>query len=344
MALKYTTEEIIDRFKAVHGDKYSYDSFIYCGYHTKGNLTCRTHGCFPQSPAKHIAGKGCPVCGHESTRKHKTLTTQDFLDRSRETHGDRYDYSLSHYVGKDSDVTIICREHGPFSQGAATHWSGANCRLCAYVEGGLTSRKSQEDVISEFKSAHGDKYDYSLVRYVLDNEKVSVICPDHGVFDVSPSNHKRGKGCPACAKENSHWYSPTMAKRKKSKLEKIKSGVYLIRIDTFDGYFLKIGLSYNANSRAKDISNESGFETTVIDWIGMDQYRAILFENHLHKKYKQFKIDIPKFFQGYTECFSDSLCISPLVDEYNGMGSPFEGTRTSAGDGDDNAMNMDNAS
>ena len=28
----------------------------------------------------------------------------------------------------------------------------------------------------------------------------------------------------------------------------------------------------------------------------------------------------------------------------NALGSPFEGTRTSAGNGDDNAMNMDNAS
>lgn len=57
--------------------------------------------------------------------------------------------------------------------------------------------------IEEAKKIHGDKYDYSLV---MENEpksvrnKTQIICPIHGVFEMSLNNHIGGKqGCPKCS-------------------------------------------------------------------------------------------------------------------------------------------------
>ena len=47
---------------------------------------------------------------------------------------------------------------------------------------------------------HGDKYDYSKVKYKNNREKIIIICPIHGTFIQSPKNHLNGQGCPICGK------------------------------------------------------------------------------------------------------------------------------------------------
>ncbi len=51
---------------------------------------------------------------------------------------------------------------------------------------------------------HGNKFDYSKVEYNGSHTKVSIICPEHGVFFQSPTNHLSGNGCPKCAWKYSH--------------------------------------------------------------------------------------------------------------------------------------------
>jgi hypothetical protein len=45
---------------------------------------------------------------------------------------------------------------------------------------------TNEDFIKKAKERHGDKYDYSLVKYVNAITKVDIICPKHGVFTTNP--------------------------------------------------------------------------------------------------------------------------------------------------------------
>ena len=56
-----------------------------------------------------------------------------------------------------------------------------------------------EKFIIDAKKIHDDKYDYSLVEYKHSGTKVKIICPTHGVFEQSPANHLKGRGCPKCA-------------------------------------------------------------------------------------------------------------------------------------------------
>ena len=54
--------------------------------------------------------------------------------------------------------------------------------------------------ISEFVEVHGwDTYDYSHFHYTSNTGKGKILCPEHGIFEMTPGNHKKGQGCPACA-------------------------------------------------------------------------------------------------------------------------------------------------
>src|SRR5690606_16177264 len=51
---------------------------------------------------------------------------------------------------------------------------------------------------------HGNKFDYTKVEYSNSHTKVCIICPEHGEFYQSPTNHLSGNGCPKCAYQYNH--------------------------------------------------------------------------------------------------------------------------------------------
>lgn len=60
----------------------------------------------------------------------KKLTQEEFIQRAKEKHGDKYDYSMTKYVNSHTFVDIICKKHGLFSQNAGDHLGGHGCTLC----------------------------------------------------------------------------------------------------------------------------------------------------------------------------------------------------------------------
>lgn len=53
--------------------------------------------------------------------KQKVVTTEEFIHRAKQVHGDKYDYSKVHYVNASTKVCIVCPEHGEFWQTPANH-------------------------------------------------------------------------------------------------------------------------------------------------------------------------------------------------------------------------------
>ncbi len=124
--------------------------------------------------------------------------TSIFIEKAKNRHGDKYDYSKVEYKKAIEKVIIICneKEHGEFEQSPSKHLSGNGCPKCAGF--GVTKEKFIEKAIN----VHGDKYNYSKVDYKKAIEKVVIICKKHGEFEQSPNNHLKGKGCPICAGKN----------------------------------------------------------------------------------------------------------------------------------------------
>ena len=52
-------------------------------------------------------------------------------------HGDKYDYSLVDYKNHTTDITIICKTHGPFNQRPHNHLEGKGCSQCVNQTEGL---------------------------------------------------------------------------------------------------------------------------------------------------------------------------------------------------------------
>ena len=125
-ARRITFDDFVCRAISVHGERYSYKQETYKNTTSKMVIVCSKHGDFMQSPKKHLMGRGCPVCGGTSKS-----TTNEFVKRAIAVHGDRYDYSLTHYTSANKKVTILCRKHGVFMQTPANHLYGKGCSGCA---------------------------------------------------------------------------------------------------------------------------------------------------------------------------------------------------------------------
>lgn len=123
----------------------------------------------------------------------KRLTTEEFIEKAKKVHGDKYDYSKVDYEDNRANVCIICLKHGEFYQKPYKHLMGRGCPKC-----GGSAKSSTKEFIEKAKKIHGNKYDYSKVDYKDNNTKVTIICPEHGEFEQKPGNHLMGKGCAQC--------------------------------------------------------------------------------------------------------------------------------------------------
>lgn len=69
------------------------------------------------------------------------------------------------------------------------------------------SSKTQEVFIEECKQLNGDRFDYSLVKYKSNRQKVDIRCNKCGViFDQRPGDHLSGSGCPRCKESKGEIY------------------------------------------------------------------------------------------------------------------------------------------
>lgn len=119
-------EELLQRFREVHGDIYEYEFVEWTTQNDEIRIFCKNHEYwFSQRIVHHLNGHGCPLC--KGGRK---FTTNEFIIRAKEVHGDLYDYSKVTYIGKDSPVEIICSKHGSFFQTPHNHINGNGCPKC----------------------------------------------------------------------------------------------------------------------------------------------------------------------------------------------------------------------
>jgi len=181
-----------------YNDQYDYSLVDYIDSEIKIKIICKKHNLiFEQSPASHLRGRnGCELCVN------RINNIDSFISQSNKTHFNKYDYSNSIYKDSKTKIIIICPEHGEFKQLPNNHFSGQGCPKCKGLS--ITNKKTltNEEFINKAIKKHGDKYDYSLVKYINSKEKIKIICKTHGEFNQQAVSHLRGKGCPECAIEN----------------------------------------------------------------------------------------------------------------------------------------------
>ena len=194
-------ETFIERSNKVHNNKYDYSKVHYKNVHKKVTIICPIHGEFRQSPNNHQRGHECMNC-----TGNVKITLEKFLERSKEHHGDKYDYSkvkIDKNVNHQSKLTIICPIHGEFKQMMMSHVSGRGCEKCSFILIGKMNSITQKEFIDKSNIIHNYKYKYGNVDYQDMKTKVSITCLEHGDCKQSPDSHSRGGGCPTCGDESS---------------------------------------------------------------------------------------------------------------------------------------------
>lgn len=226
MSRKPTLEEILERFKRKHGDRYDYSMITVApkDQYEKLPIICREHGVFYQPRYTHERGAGCPECARSNSNNIKRVeeVRDTFIERVKRVHGDKYDLSRVKYVNQNTKIEVVCPIHGPWFTNPYSFYTGHGCPHCGKIRNKEHNKentrenkvKNGESFILRVKKLYGGRYDYSKVRYENSYTKVEVVCPIHGVFEVFPYDHLRGVGCPICSKENGFEKVRTRAEKK----------------------------------------------------------------------------------------------------------------------------------
>ncbi len=132
-------------------------------------------------------------------------TLDSFIEESKIKHGkETFLYDNVNYVNLTTEVELICNKHKiSFKQTPKEHFRSNKlcCSKCAQEKEELESQTQGLAFINESILIHGDKNDYSQVKYVNKTTKVKIICKKHGPFMQEPKSHLKGHGCKSCCGE-----------------------------------------------------------------------------------------------------------------------------------------------
>ena len=129
-----TTEEFVENSKKIYGDKYDYSLVEYKNAYTKVDIICKEHNIvFSMRPSDHKKC-GCSLCSLGYI-KNNNITEDEFIEKAKLIHGDKYDYSKTKYKNSRSKVIITCKIHDDFNQKAESHLRGRGCPNCKKSNG-----------------------------------------------------------------------------------------------------------------------------------------------------------------------------------------------------------------
>lgn len=257
---KLSKHDFIYKSLKIHGDKYNYSLVEYKNNLTKVNIICQEHGIFEQTPGNHYSGKGCSKCAGNVK-----LKNEEFVEKAKNIHGNKYDYSKVEYKSNRINVEIICLDHGSFLQLPTHHLKGVGCIVCATNKRSEDNSKELVDFIKDAKNIHGDKYDYSKVVYKTNKFNVEILCSKHGIFHQRPDHHLSGSGCPICKESKGESEISKLLKENGIKFERQKkfSKCKNIMELKFDFYLptFNLCIEYNGKQHYEPIDYFGGSKT-----------------------------------------------------------------------------------
>lgn len=104
----------------------------------------------------------------------RQFSTDEFIKKSKEINGDKYDYSLVEYNGCKNKVKIICKKHGIFEQMPYKHLNGHGCPICSssHLENNVKNKLDENNIKyiyqcnkNTFKWLNKQSLDFYLPEY-----------------------------------------------------------------------------------------------------------------------------------------------------------------------------------
>lgn len=132
----------------------------------------------------------------------RVIASNDIINRLEKMHNNKYSYPNFKYTKAKDKMKVKCPVHGIFKITVDNHLQGKGCAKCAIdLRAKNKIINASNKFINEAKEVHYGLYDYDKVNYVNAKIKVTVTCPTHGDFEITPNNHLKGYGCYKCTYE-----------------------------------------------------------------------------------------------------------------------------------------------
>lgn len=292
MSIVITTEIWYKRVPDSNKAKYDHSRAVYTRGKDKVEIICPDHGTFWQQADLHAKGAGCPKCADENGGSSQRTTQKDFIKKSMLVDGDEYDPELVVYKNSDTKVDLVCHKegHGIFSLTPRNRLKGQGCPKCGIASRVQNSIKTDEKFKTECAELPERGLTYNKAVYKGDKVKVTITCKEHGDFDMWPSNHLQGQGCPKCAKYGYNSDKPGY--------------LYILGTDKTKD-IAKVGITNRTpTTRAKEITKSSGEKFHVLfHYYSIEGRHPQLLEKVAHEWLDKNYISTGAVFDGSTECY-----------------------------------------
>lgn len=261
-------------------------------------------------------------------------TNEQFLKDVREVHKDKFDLSRVVYAGRNRKVEVGCRDHGFFLKNAGDLLNGSGCPYCYHGYSIYDNQDTKtETFIRNARRTHGDSYDYTKVEYVLSNEKVRIICPEHGEFHQTPNHHLRGGRCTKCPSPHNQGTVIFRSWGQKffeglERLCETPCATYTLKINYQGDYYHKVGVTEQGSTwdRTRHIKRKlGGCEVWDTMFEVLTYPKAYFLEDRLIAFLSSRRENIEASFKGKTETFTFDEHLQEyaelLLDEVASMSS-----------------------
>jgi hypothetical protein len=273
-------EEFIVLADKKHNGKYDYTNSLYINGSTKFEIKCKVcEETFIQNPTNHLRGYGCTTCNGGIK-----YDTETFIKKSKERYPNLLEYPNTVYVNTSTPVKVYCKEHGEVEVRPITHLS-SNVHPCLHCA--KYSKPTIDYFIKESNRVHNNRYDYSLVTTLYtDNQKVPIICKEHGQFEQYHVAHMKGHGCRKC-------YCGGFDTEK-------LGNFYILGC----GEYIKVGITNRCvDERLSEITRKSNYNWTVLHVYEADGAFIERLERNILNSF-DFGISSDIIHTGYTEAIS----------------------------------------
>lgn len=122
-------------------------------------------------------------------KKPVRLTADQFLEKIKELHGDKFDYSKVSFTNMQGYLTVTCPTHGDFFPRAVDFFRGAGCRKCKDLTRNLSRTIPFVEFVKRARDEHGELYQYHKDSYKTFSDKTKITCLSHGDFWQTGRNH-----------------------------------------------------------------------------------------------------------------------------------------------------------
>jgi hypothetical protein len=144
---RFNEKLFIEKFSEIKSGSYD-----YLGYENGlVKFLCKKHDLIGYATPSHLLRKGgCVECAKEKRKEWNDLQNKNaresFIEKAKQIHGEKFDYSKVNYINSQTKVSIICPIHGEFEMLPNAHLRGEGCKKCGIEHSHNLSRISPKSL------------------------------------------------------------------------------------------------------------------------------------------------------------------------------------------------------